>query len=122
MKYYHKRLKKYIKAIIEDIIKEFKIGIGSEEIENAIERLYNIYIDKKETLNFLCRYSGFIQFALRYHNCRPYDDNITIRVLSEKYLYIKIKAKFGEKARYYFPEGPNRGTYSNDLINYEVLS
>ena len=121
MKYYHKRLKKYIKAIIEDIVKEFKIVIGPEEIEDAIERLYRIYIDKKETLN-LCRYSGYILFTLRYHNYRPAYDNFTIRVLSEKYLYIKISAKFGEKVRYYFPEGPNRGTYSNDLINYEVLS
>lgn len=121
MKYYHKRLKKYIKAIIEDIIKEFRIGIGSEGIENAIERLYIIYIDKKETLN-LCRYGGFVHFVLRYYKGRPYNDNFTIRILSEKYLYIKFRAKFGEKARYYFPEGPNRGTYSNDLINYEVLS
>lgn len=120
MKYYHKRLKKYIKAIIEDIVKEFRIGIGSEEIENAIERLYMIYIDKRETLN-LCRYNGSIQFVLRYQNKYPYDDNFTIRILSEKYLYLKFRAKFGGKARYYFPEGPNRGTYSNDLINYEVL-
>ena len=124
MKYYHKRLKKYIKAIIEDIVKEFRIGIGSEEKEDAIERLYMTYIDKKETLN-LCRYSynGVIQFVLRYHNNgQPCVDNFTIRILSEKYLYIKIRAKFGGKARYYFPEGPNHGTYSNDLINYEVLS
>lgn len=124
MKYYHKRLKKYIKAIIEDIVKEFKIVIGSEEIEDAIERLYNIYIDKRDkeqTLN-LCRYNGSIQFALRYYNSQPYDDNFTFRILSEKYLYIKFRAKSGVKFRYYFPEGPNRGTYSNDLINYEVLS
>ena len=121
MKYYHKRLAEYIDLVIEDIINRYDIRISKVKKARIIRQLYKVYGIvplKYPHVNL----KAFRKAAIQA--CKLSDNAILssfdfIELPEGKYLYLKFSLYC--RAIYYFPEGPNRGTYSNDLINYIKL-
>ena len=122
MKYYHKRLAEYIDLVIEDIINHYDIRISKVKKMCIIRQLYKVYgivPPKYPHVNL----KAFRKAAIQA--CKLSDNAILssfdfIELHEGKYLYLKFSMYYC-RAKYYFPEGPNRGTYSYDLINYTKL-
>lgn len=124
MKYYHKRLAGYIDLVIEDIINHYDIRISKVKKGRIIRQLYKVYgivPIKYSHVNLKAFRKAAIQACkLSDNEILSSFDFIELPEGKYKYLYLKFSMYYC-RAKYYFPEGPNRGTYSYDLINYTKL-